>query len=110
MTKQQTKEYLAGYLLNMARAQQLKRKLEAYVMSAPSIKREIDVCIKNSGEVEEIIYSCENILQREVAVRKYIYGQSLEKIAEELNYSARHIQRIHNKAVEGLSAKIKQRQ
>ena len=107
MTKEQTKKYLAGYLVNMARVQLLKRKLEAYTMSAPSIKREIDICIKNSGEIEEIVNSCKDILAREVAVRKYIYGQSLEKIAEELNYSARHIQRIHNKAVEELCAKIK---
>lgn len=107
MTKEQTKKYLAGYLLNMARVQLLKRKLEVYAMSAPSIKREIDICIKNSGEIEEIVNSCNDILAREVAVRKYIYGQSLEKIAEELNYSVRQIQRIHNKAVEELCLKIK---
>ncbi|MBQ5910821.1 MAG: helix-turn-helix domain-containing protein [Clostridia bacterium] len=39
-------------------------------------------------------------------LRKYIYGQTLERIAEELNYSPRHIQRILNAAVEEVGTRV----
>lgn len=107
MTRDETKRYLEGYLINMARAQQLKRKLEVYSMSAPSIEKEIDCYVNESGRIERHISSCEDMLAREIITRKYIYGQSLEMIAEALSYSVRQIQRILNTAVEKLGAKIK---
>ena len=107
MTREETKKYFEGYLFNMEKVMQLKRKREFYLMSTPSINKEIDTLIKKCGEIEDCLCSCKSLRKREVLVRKYIYGQSLEKIAEELNYSVRQIQRILNSAVDELSLKIK---
>ena len=107
MTKLQTKKYFEGYLINMARVQRLKRELEFYIAAAPSIKREISECIKKSNAIEGIIISHSDICEREIMLRKYIYGQTIERIAEELCYSERQIQRILSSAVEKISVKIK---
>ena len=106
MNRTEVKKYLEGYRQNMARAGRLKNDMENFSASAPSIFKEIEECIKQSGMIEGIIISHKNICQREIMLRKYIYGQTIETIAEELNYSPRHIQRILNDAVEQLGAKI----
>lgn len=107
MTKLQTKKYFESYLINMARAQKLKRELEFYIAAAPSIKREIAECIKRSDAIEGIILSHTDICEREVMLRKYVYGQTIERIAEELCYSERQIQRILGGAIEKIGATIK---
>lgn len=107
MTKLQTKKYFEGYLINMARAQHLKRELEFYIAAAPSIKKEIAECIKRSNAIEGVIISHSDICEREIMLRKYVYGQTIERIAEELCYSERQVQRILNSAVEKISVKIK---
>ena len=106
MNRNEVKKYLDGYRVNMAKVSRLKCQMENFTASAPSIVREIEDCIKQSGMIEGMIISHKNICQREIMLRKYIYGQTLEKIAEELNYSPRHIQRILNDAVEQLGSKI----
>ena len=107
MTREETKKYLEGYLLNMKRAMQLKRDRALYAMAGPSITQEINKCIRECEKIEDFISSAISLRKREVLVRKYIYAQSLEKIADELNYSVRQIQRILNEAVDELSCKIK---
>lgn len=102
----ETKKYLEGYRKSMARAQHLRGQMAAFAASAPSISREIEECIKQGGIIEGLIISHSNICQREILLRKYVYGQTIEKIAEELCYSPRHIQRILNTAVETLGARI----
>ncbi len=39
---------------------------------------------------------------RSVIRRRYLLGQSFEKIAEDMNYSWRHVLRLHKEAVEKL--------
>ncbi len=106
MNRAEVKKYLEGYRNNMARAGRLKGEMENFTASAPSILNEIEECIKQSGMIEGVIISHKNICQREIMLRKYIYGQTIEKIAEELNYSPRHIQRILNDAVEAIGTKM----
>ena len=106
MNRQEVKKYLEGYRANMAKAGRLKCEMENFKVSAPSIMGEIEECIKKSGMIEGVIISHSNLCQREIMLRKYIYGQTLEKIAEDLNYSPRHIQRILNEAVEQIGAKM----
>ncbi len=106
MGRTETKKYLEGYRKNMARAERLKGQMAEFAASAPSISREIEECIKQGGIIESFIISHNNICQREILLRKYVYGQTIEKIAEELCYSPRHIQRILNTAVEVLGARL----
>lgn len=106
MTAVQTKKYLSEYRLHMARAIRLKREMETFKASKASIQKEIEECINKSGIIEGIIASHGNLCEREIMLRKYVYGQTIEKIAEELNYSPRHIQRILTGAVGELGAKL----
>lgn len=106
MNRNETKKYLEGYRTNMAKAVRLKGEMEGFTASAPSIIGEIEECIKRSGMIEGVIISHKNLCQREIMLRKYIYGQTIEKIAEELNYSPRHIQRILNDAVEAIGTQL----
>lgn len=106
MSRKETKEFLENYRRNMARVARLKNDMEFFTASAPTLQKEIEECIKNSSIIEGIIISHNNLCGREVMLRKYIYGQTLERIAEELNYSPRHIQRILNAAVEEVGTRV----
>ncbi len=102
MTKREAKDYLEQYRICMAKAQRLRTDMAVYTATANSIKREIEDCESRSSKIEDIISSHKNFMQREVLTRKYIYGDTLEQIAEMLNYSSRHIQRIIDKAAESI--------
>lgn len=102
MTKQETKEYLQQYRICMAKAQKLRRDMEQFSATAANIKREMEDCISRSSRIEALIAAHKNFMEREILTRKYIYGDTLEVIAEMLNYSPRHIQRIVDKAAERL--------
>lgn len=102
MTKQETKEYLQQYRLCMARAQRLRLDMEQFSASAASIKKDMEECVSRSSRIAELIEGHKNLMEREILMRKYIYGDTIEAIAEMLNYSARHIQRIVDKAAESL--------
>lgn len=102
MTKKQVKEYLSRYRECMARVQRLRIDAEQFSASADSIKKEIEGCIIQSSDIERLIFQHCDLMEREILTRKYIYGETLELIAERLNYSVRHIQRIIDRAAEGI--------
>ncbi|MBO5852234.1 MAG: hypothetical protein J6Q74_00270 [Clostridia bacterium] len=106
MTALQTKKYLDQYRVHMAKACRLKRDMEWYEASRESMQREVEECIRKSNIIEGVICSFEDIRGRELMLRKYVYGQTIERIAEELNYSSRHVQRMLNDAAEKLGATI----
>lgn len=100
MTNNEVKAFLRQYRTCMAKAQRLKADMEIFTASAKSIKGEFDECINRSAKIEKLISSHKNYLEREILIRKYIYGDTTEEIAERLNYSPRHIQRIGDRAVQ----------
>ncbi len=102
MTKQETKEYLQQYRICMAKAQRLRLDMAQFTATAASIKREMEDCVSLSSQIETLISSHKNLMEREILTRKYIYGDTLEVIGEILNYSPRHIQRIVDKATESI--------
>lgn len=106
MSKKEVKEYLKKYRLYMAKAQRLKADAEQYTASAVSIRKEMEECVSRSREIESLISTHENLMEREILIRKYIYGDTHEEIAEMLNYSARNIQRLADKAAEALGESL----
>ena len=102
MTVKQVKAYLSEYRGCMARAQRLRAEAEHFSASADMIRKEITACSTRSTGIEETISRHNNLMEREILIRKYIYGETLEYIAEVLCYSPRHIQRIIDKAAEGI--------
>ena len=51
-------------------------------------------------EIEQKISNVDDELLCEILYQKYILGKTLEDIAVILNYSKRHIERLHIKALE----------
>lgn len=100
MEKREVKKFLEQYRPSMAKVGRLKLDKEIYKNCAKSIDAEISRCRQIAGNIENKINEIENLTYREVLIRRYIYGETNEHIAEALCYSARHIQRIMNDAVE----------
>ena len=57
----------------------------------------------NSENIEEDIETVDGGLLSEVLSQHYLCGRSLEETAYALNYSKRHIERLHKTAMEKLS-------
>ena len=63
-------------------------------------ERKIENCKKLRFQIEQVIESVEDNTLSEVLYQKYIFGRTLEQIGCILNYSKRHIERLHIKALE----------
>ncbi len=94
------KNYLNQYLIQeskITRLKQMKRTSEAF-------KNRYDNEIKRSvslrKEIEEKIDKVDNDVLREILYNKYILGKTLEEISFVVNYSKRHVERLHIKALE----------
>ena len=66
------------------------------------ITSEIDRIIELRGMIEQAISSVPDENQQTVLRRKYILGETLEQIAEAMNYSLRHTARLHGRGLEAM--------
>ncbi len=66
------------------------------------INDDIDRLVEITEKIESVISVVDNSLHRTILERRYILGQSWERIAENLGYSPRHIKRIHGQIIESL--------
>ena len=96
------KRYLNRYLIQ-------SKKIERYERIEKRCKREENTykkCIENSvkirKDIEDKISNMDDELLAEILFEKYIFGKTLEEISLILNYSKRHIERLHIKALEKL--------
>ncbi len=60
---------------------------------------EIDQLTAKRAEIEKAITAVPNEVQREVLTRRYLLYQKWEEIAEAMNYSRRHVIRLHGIAL-----------
>jgi DNA-directed RNA polymerase specialized sigma subunit len=72
------------------REDELKEKMDAYAKIERKVSEKID-------EVKEQKY-------RDLLRYRYILGLTYDQIADRMNYSPRHIARMHDKAVEAFEA------
>jgi len=72
------------------REDELKEKMDAYAKIERKVSEKID-------EVKEQKY-------RDLLRYRYILGLTYDQIADRMNYSTRHIARMHDKAVEAFEA------
>ena len=103
MTISEKKEFLKEYTRSMARVQRLNFELERHHEATLIIEPEIEQCISTAESIEALIYAIPNGLQREIMLRRFIYGETLEEIGEALCYSPRHLQRIITKVIDRLN-------
>ncbi len=66
------------------------------------INEEIDRLVEIKIQIKGIIAAVLDGTQRTILERRYILNESWETIGEKLDYSPRHVLRMHNKAVEFL--------
>ena len=99
MELKEVRKVLEQYRPSMAKVARLQMDKEIYKNCAKSIDAEIRTCRQIAKSIENKINEIENLLYREVLIRRYIYGETNEYIADALSYSTRHIQRIMGDAV-----------
>lgn len=68
---------------------------------------EIDQLTAKRAEIEKAIAAVPNEVQREVLTRRYLLYQKWEEIAEAMNYSERHIRRLHGYALKNMSLNVR---
>ena len=66
------------------------------------INDEIDRLVSVKLKISEILSVISNKTQRTILERHYILNESWEKVADKIGYSARHVTRLHNAAIEKL--------
>ncbi len=94
------KEYLKQYMYQESVIRSLNQ-LAVINPEKKSIYRDkISQALKTRSDIEEKISSVEDTVLRELLYNKYIFGKTLEEISYILNYSKRHIERLHIKALE----------
>ena len=66
------------------------------------IVAEIAELVRVKQEIRTVIHQVANPVEKELLMLHYIGRKSFEEIAEQMNYSWRHIRRLHQKALEGV--------
>lgn len=92
MPKGNMKSDLSGYMVKL---DELLRELEA----------EQEVQMITYQEIRNALKNMEDNTEQEILIRRYMLGQSWEKIAIEMRYSQGHILKIHGKALQNFSVK-----
>ena len=86
MPKGNVKSDLSGY---MAKLDDLLHELDT--------EREMEILVYK--EIEKAINAVQDVGEQEILTRRYILGQSWEKIAVEIGYSYRHTTKKHGQAL-----------
>lgn len=94
------KEYLSLYLLQNEKI----RRLKETALQNPEEKEKYILQIKAAQslrqDIEEKIEAVDGGVLSELLYLKYVCGKTLMQISYELNYSVRHIERLHIKALQ----------
>ncbi len=94
------KAFLKSYLLQQAKIKRLKEMSLRFPEKRKDYKAEIEECIKTRQKIEKKISALDNEILKEVLIQKYICGKPHEEIGLILNYSTRHVERLHREAVD----------
>ena len=67
------------------------------------INNEIDKLIDARNEVSELINTLDNAEYKAILTRRYLLYQSMQEIADVMNYSGKTIQRKHKQAIDNIT-------
>ncbi len=98
--RQEKKKYLNSYLLQEAVIERLCEMCVCFPERKEKYNSEINKAKQKRLEIENKITAIEDTLLRELLFQKYVFGKTLEEISLILNYSKRHIERLHIKALD----------
>ena len=97
------KIYLKGYLIQEAKIKRLKQLIETNVKNKKQYEEKILFAQNLRKEIEFKIESLDDEVLKELIYNKYILGKTLEEISYIINYSKRHVERLHIKALEKIN-------
>lgn len=99
---QEKKKYLNMYLLQETKINRLRQMAHLFPERKRFYNAKIREIINLREEIENTIKSLDDDILCELLFQKYILGKTLEEISYILNYSKRHIERLHIKALKKL--------
>ncbi len=93
------KQYLSSYLLQNAVIHRCNLMMECYPERRQEYLKQIAAANALRDEIEEKIRQTDGDVLSELLLLKYVCGKTLLEISYILNYSLRHIERLHRKAL-----------
>lgn len=99
MTISEKKEYLSNYRTNLAKIKRLTELIADYPEDAERLKSQLAKAKKMRDKIENEISLLRNPVFSEILAQKYQCGKTIEEIAFCMNYSSRHIERLHTNAL-----------
>jgi hypothetical protein len=96
------KQFLKSYLLQETK---IRRLSEMPLLTSQEKKKyltQIKECKRTRDNIENAISKINDDLLREILYQKYICGRTLEETSLIINYSKRHTERLHIKALANL--------
>ena len=97
---EEKKKYLNSYLLQEAKINRLNKMSAINPDDKEMYKELVNDAVKTRSDIERKIKAVDDELLSELLFQKYVFGQTLEQISYILNYSKRHTERLHRKALE----------
>lgn len=99
MTLNEKKQYLLNYKMHQAKIRRLSELIADYPEDAERLKPQLLESKKLRDKIENEINLLSNPIFSEILAQKYQCGKTLEEIAFCMNYSTRHIERLHTNAI-----------
>jgi hypothetical protein len=94
------KKILKSYVLQQAKINRLHEMLLENPEKETYYAFQIYECLSLRQHIENQISLVSNEVLRELLIQKYLCGKTLEEISYIINYSKRHTERLHTRALE----------
>lgn len=94
------KKYLSTYLLQETKISRLRTMAKINPELEADYEKSIVEALELRKKIEAQIAAVDGGILSEVLFQKYVFGKTLEDISYTLNYSPRHIERLHVAALD----------
>ena len=96
------KAFLKEYLLQQSKIKRLGEMILTNPTKKALYTAQINKCNNICNNIENRILKLDDTILQEILIQKYICGKNLEEVSHSINYSKRHTERLHVKALEKL--------
>lgn len=98
--REKKKEYLNSYLIMEAKINRLRKMSSINPEFKDTYSKALNDALELRLKIERQISEVDNGVLSELLYQKYIFGKSLEEVSYIINYSLRHTERLHIKALD----------
>ncbi len=98
--RQEKKKYLSSYLLLETKINRIRNMTNINPELKSHYEKTLNEALELRLKIEEQIAKVDGGVLSELLYQKYIFGKTLDDISLILNYSTRHIERMHIKALD----------